>query len=293
MALKAQADQPISTINTGNEWVRVAAIQCPSVMGKTAENIANITNLVRQAAQRGAKIVVLPECSLQGYLDPINWKSWSRSGDAVMPVVSVAETVPGPSTTLFGVLADELNIYLCIGLIEFSTNKFFNSQVLLSPGGKIVAHHRKKGLWTPGDSTWCTPGELPIQVVETEFGRLGLMICFDFHTLPPLLSKQHADIILYSVGWYGPNEKNWFSRQFPAKSVVPYDFDVIAANWSSARPEQEWPGRGHSCIIAWDGNVAAMSEAVSGNDIVIADLKIRKKTLPRINTDTSEQKNIK
>jgi hypothetical protein len=37
----------------------------------------------------------------------------------------------------------------------------------------------------------------------------GLMICFDFHTLPPLLAKQEADIVLYSVGWYGPNEKNW------------------------------------------------------------------------------------
>jgi predicted amidohydrolase len=62
---------------TPTGMVRVAAIQCPSVMGKTVENIRNITNLVRQAAHLGARVVVLPECSVQGYLDPTTWTSSS------------------------------------------------------------------------------------------------------------------------------------------------------------------------------------------------------------------------
>jgi predicted amidohydrolase len=259
------------------DTVRVAAVQCPSVMGKTEDNLRNITNLVRKAAAQGAKIVVMPECAVQGYLDPTTWTSWSKTPEGDNPIGNVAEPVPGPATRTLSHLADQLDIYLCAGLIEVESNAFFNAQVLFAPDGAIIAHHRKKSLWTPGDSTWCTAGNLPVQVVKTEFGNLGLMICFDFHTLPPLLAKREADIVLYSVAWYGPNEENWFGKQFPAKSVVPYGFDVVAANWTSTTPEQSWPGRGHSCVITREGKVLAMSKGESGNDIVMADLEIKKR----------------
>ncbi len=58
---------------------------------------------------------------------------------------------------------------------------------------------------------------------------------------------------------------------------MPYGFDVVAANWTSPTEDQTWPGRGHSCIISGNGNVLAMSESVTGSDIVMADLKIRKR----------------
>ena len=259
--------------------VRVAAIQCPSVMGRTAENLAVITNLIRQAASGGAKIVVLPECSVQGYMEPTAWRSWSKAANAEEPenaVATVAETVPGPSTKRLGELAAELKLYICVGLVEAGTNGFFNAQVLLGPDGDIAAHHRKKSLWTPGDSSWCTPGELPVQVVDTEFGRLGLMICYDFHSLPPLLAERKADIVLYSVGWYGPNEKSWFSHQFPRKAVIPHGFDIVVANWSGVTREHNWPGRGHSCVITREGKVLAMAKSVHGSEIVIAELPIRR-----------------
>lgn len=267
----------MSLVSLAADTVRVAAVQCPSVMGKTEENLANMTNLIRKAAAQGAKIVVLPECGVQGYVDPITWTCWSKAPDDANPVQSVAQPVPGPATRTLSHLADELNIYICVGLIEVESNAFFNAQVLMAPDGAIIAHHRKKSLWTAGDSAWCTPGNLPVQVVKTEFGNLGLMICFDFHTLPPLLATREVDIVLYSVGWYGPNEKNWFGKQFPATSVVPYGFDVVAANWASQTPEQSWPGRGHSCVITREGKVLAISEAVTGNDIVLGDLGITKR----------------
>ena len=257
--------------------VRVAAIQCPSVMGRTEENLSVITNLIHHAASGGAKIIVLPECAVQGYMDPTTWRSWSKSETGADAVQTVAEPVPGPSTKLLAEVALDLSVYICVGLVETDTNGFFNSQVLLAPNGSIAAHHRKKSLWTPGDSTWCTPGELPVQVVETEYGRLGLMICYDFHDLPPLLAKRQADIVLYSVGWYGPNEKNWFSQMLPRKAVIPYGFDIVVANWTSPTQNHAWPGRGHSCIITGQGKVLAMSESVSGTDIVMADLKIKKR----------------
>lgn len=72
------------------DTVRVAAIQCPSVMGKTEDNLRYITNLVWKAATQGAKIVVMPECAVQGYLDPTTWTSWSKTPDGDNPIGSVA-----------------------------------------------------------------------------------------------------------------------------------------------------------------------------------------------------------
>ncbi len=104
--------------------------------------------------------------------------------------------MPRPAIKLPAELAQDLTVYICVGLAETNTNGFFNSQVLLAPDGTIAAHHRKKSLWTPGDSTWCTPGRRPVQVVDTEYGRLDPMICYDFHALPPLLAKRQDDALL-------------------------------------------------------------------------------------------------
>lgn len=256
------------------QTVRVAAIQCSSVMGKTEENVKRLTNLVYSAAAQGAKIVVMPECSVQGYVDPNSWSSWTTSKSDSLFVGKVAETVPGPSTEIFGRIAGELKIYICVSLVEAGSNEYYNSQVLLSPEGKVVGHHRKKNLWTPGDSTWCTPGKLGTEVVKTEYGNLGLMICFDFHKLPPFLARKKADIVLYSVGWYGPNEKVWFTRDFPARAVKPYGYHLVSANWSTQDKASAWPGAGYSCVIRSDGSVVAMAKTVVGDEIVLAELQV-------------------
>jgi predicted amidohydrolase len=105
-----------------------------------------------------------------------------------------------------------------------------------------------------------------------------MMICFDFHALPKLLAVEKADIVLYSVGWYGPNEASWFGQIFPRNTVVPNGIHVVAANWSAPSADIEWPGRGHSCVIRRDGTVLAMAATVVGDEIVFADLPVR----PRI-----------
>lgn len=262
----------IASTNT----VRVAASQCPSEMGATAANVENVSGLVRKASAQGAKIVVLPECVVQGYMDPLSWISWQKSKEAGKPQVApVAETIPGPVTRQFGELAKELGIYLCLGLIEVEADKFDSSQVLFSPTGQIVAHHRKQSLWMPGEATWCTAGERPVQVVDTEYGRLGLMICHDFHKLPPKLKEHGADIVLYSVGWYGPNEKNWFENVFPRRAVIPYDYHIVVANWSAASPDARWPGQGFSCIITKDGKTLAAAKTAVGNEIVVTNLAVK------------------
>jgi predicted amidohydrolase len=268
----AKLDKPITA-----KTVRVAAIQCYSCLGKTRENCELIERLVRQAAGQKAQIVVLPECAVPGYMNPALDLKWSRNAkeeDGELPVESAAETVPGPSSRRFGALAQELSIYLALPLLEAAGAKYFNSLLLFDPSGVLVAHHRKQSLWSEGDGQWATKGDLPVQVVSTPFGRLGLMICYDFHALPAQLKAAQADIVCYAVGWYGPNTENWYREIFPRRYVVPNNFAVIAANWSGAPGEPNWQGQGYSCVIARDGSILAMAKTTEGSEIVIADIPL-------------------
>src|SRR5262245_7041186 len=104
--------------------VKVAAIQCSSDLGEVAANTKKLTALVKEATKNGAKIVVLPETAITGYLSQDLKTNWHVKG---MPIETrfagkdpkgFAEEVPGASTKHFCALAKELDIYLTIPLLE-------------------------------------------------------------------------------------------------------------------------------------------------------------------------------
>jgi len=261
--------------------VRVAAVQCYSRMGQVRHNRQLLAKLIGQAAGRGAKIVVLPECAVQGYMDPGRDRVWSAKADeeGELAVQAAAECVPGPSTHYFAQVAKRCGVYLAVPLIEGSDGRFYNAQVLLGPDGKLLLHHRKTHLWPPGDGLWASPGKKPPQAVTTPYGRLGLMICYEVHRLPKALKEAQVDIVLYSVGWYGPNTEIWYTDIFPRRYVVPNGFAVVAANWSADRGAPGWEGHGYSCVIGRDGKVLAMARSTRGAELVLADVPIRHRAL--------------
>jgi len=79
--------------------------------------------------------------------------------------------------------------------------------------------------------------------------------------------------VSYSAGWYGPNEKNWFEKVFPRRTVIPYGYHIVVANWSARSPDERWPGQGHSCVISREGKVLAAAKSLVGNEVVVADLE--------------------
>jgi predicted amidohydrolase len=274
---KEQKSAVPAPVKKGRQTVKVAAIQCYSRMGEIKHNRAMLTKLIRKAAKHGAKIIVLPEASISGYMDPkgmngseITWTS-GKPDEYSLPVQSVAETVPGNSTKYFAELALELKIYLTVPLIEKDKGKFYNSMALVSPEGKVIAHHRKRELWNHGDGAWCSKGDLETQVVETAYGRLGLMICYDHHVMPPLLEEKNTDIVLYAVGWNGPAD-NWFKTLFPAKAKK-HKFSAIVANWSHEKGEPYWKGAGYSNVLFKNGIVIKITNKVAGEHIVLTDMR--------------------
>src|SRR6516165_8902147 len=83
--------------------VKVAAVQCSSALGEIDSNRKKLTALVREASKEGAKIIVLPEAAITGYLSQdlkTNWhikgKPLERTFEGKDPQ-AFAEAVPGPS----------------------------------------------------------------------------------------------------------------------------------------------------------------------------------------------------
>ena len=85
------------------------------------------------------------------------------------------------------------------------------------------------------------------------------MICYDVHVLPEELAQADVEIVLYSIGWYGPNTGAWFRDVFPQRYAKPLNLAVIGANWSGYTPFGSWPGTGYSVIVDRLGRVVAQA----------------------------------
>lgn len=120
-----------------------------------------------------------------------------------MSYAEVAETVPGPTTARLAERARARKAWVAAGIYERDGRAVYNTAILIDREGKLAGRYRKvylpreeveRGL-TPGDS-W--------PVFETDFGRVGLMICCDVFFPEPAraLAAQGAELILLPI-WGG------------------------------------------------------------------------------------------
>lgn len=143
--------------------LRTATIQfdCPP---DKASAIAQLESLINEAAL-DADLVLVAETPFTPYTTVSDYRP-------------VAEAIPGPFTDLLGRLALHHGIYLCSGTVERDGDEVFNAAVLFSPQGELLHRHRKCTLG-PGDGEGgYVPGS-SIEVIETPFGRVGILICLD------------------------------------------------------------------------------------------------------------------
>jgi predicted amidohydrolase len=265
------------------ERVTVAAIQCSSVLGDVEGNRRKLTALVEEAARSGARIVVLPETAITGYLSQDLKTTWHVSGRPIDPAFTgkdprpFAETVPGPSTQHFAQLAGRLGIYLTIPLVEVEPGpegRLFNTVCLASPSGEIVAHYRKLTPWPPPEQSWATPGDRDVQRVDTEYGRVGLAICYDVHTILERYAPHRLWALLYPMAWVDESHPaEWFWHTLPERTA-PFGHYVVGANWSVDAPEP-WRGYGFSVILSPTGRVLATARSLYGSEIVYATIETR------------------
>src|SRR5262245_59576485 len=269
------------------QTVKVAAVQCSSGLGDVEANRKKLTTLVEEAAGEGAKIIVLPETAVTGYLSQdlrTNWqlKGWplekAFQGKDPLPF---AEPVPGPSTRHFAAVAKRLGVYLTVPLLEVErangkgkagAPRLFNTVCLISPKGELVAHYRKLTPWPYPEKSWATPGDRGVQVYDSEYGRMGLGICFDIHTILEKYEPHKIWALLYPIAWVDASHPaDWFWHRLP-KRIAPFKHYVIGANWSVDEP-QKWYGYGFSTIFDPEGKVIATAHSLYGSEILYATIK--------------------
>jgi predicted amidohydrolase len=162
-------------------------------------NFAKLEQYARQAAARGAQLVVTPEGFLEGYVgNDKKVKDLTRE-----KYFAVGESIDGPLLSKARGLARELNIYLSVGFAERRGERMYNSLAIFSPAGDLALRYSKAH--TALDEPFNTQGdELP--VVDTPLGRWGTLICFD-RQLPEtarVLAIKGAQLILVPAwGMYG------------------------------------------------------------------------------------------
>ncbi|MHC4621625.1 MAG: carbon-nitrogen hydrolase family protein [Planctomycetota bacterium] len=259
-----------------------AAIQALSKMGQPPANREHLEKLVREAAGHGAKVIVLPEAAITGYMSSdltTTWQVDEREVTEGLKGISperVAESVPGTSTKAFSKLAEEIGVYLTVPIVERDpdTGKYYNTVVLMGPDGRMLLHYRKINPWPWAEKGWASHGNLANVFVDTPLGRMGLLICYDINYEPGDLKKLGVDHLLYPIAWVDEENSKWFSERLP-KIARENRLNIIGANWTvppHSRPD--WHGYGHSLIISREGKILAKVDSNTAEQIVYAELTI-------------------
>ena len=115
----------------------------------------------------------------------------------------VAEPVPGPTTARLGEVAKARGSYIVAGIYEREANAVYNTAVLIDRTGRLAGKYRKVYLPREEIEGGITPGS-DYPVFRTDFGTVGLMICYDVFFADPAraLAAKGAEMILMPI-WGG------------------------------------------------------------------------------------------
>ena len=172
--------------------ITVAAIQM-QCSKNVEENIAKAEKMVREAAAKGAQVILLPELFEREYF------CQQRRYDFYSYALPVDEN---PAVKAAQKLAKELSIVLPISFYEKDGHVLYNSLAWIDADGSLLGVYRKTHI--PDDhyyqeKFYFTPGNTGFMVFDTKYGRLGAGICWDqwFPETARALALKGAEIIFY------------------------------------------------------------------------------------------------
>ncbi len=169
------------------------------------ENLEKAVRLTREAVEKGAQIVCLPELFRSRYFCKTEDHAFFR----------LAETIPGPSTEALAALAAEADVTILASLFEKRTEGLYHNTVAVLDGRRgLVGRYRKMHI--PDDPLfyekfYFTPGDLGFQAFQTPHACVGTLICWDqwYPEAARLTALRGANVLFYptAIGWL-PDEKS-------------------------------------------------------------------------------------
>jgi len=196
-------------IGSAPDSLAIASVSFVPKKWDKAANAETIEALTREAVGLGAKLVVVPEGALEGYVvnDVIYEENASQKDSLTKRFIELAEPTDGEYISRFYQLADELDIYLIMGYLETRDQNIYNCAVLIGPDGLRMGHYYKTHFWQGYDVN--PPGYTPgstFPVFQLGDLKLGIMICADrqFPEVARLLTMKGSDLIVCpAYGNYG------------------------------------------------------------------------------------------
>ena len=222
------------------------------------QNINNLKDKVREAAKQGAQLIVLQELHNSLYFCQVEDTN----------IFDLAETIPGPSTDEFGVLAKELEVVIILSLFERrAPGLYHNTAVVMEKDGTIAGKYRKMHI--PDDPAYYekfdfTPGDLGFKPIETSLGKLGVLVCWDqwYPEAARLMAMAGADLLIYptAIGWESTDSQEEKDRQLGAWVIsqrghaVANGLHVVSVNRTGYEPDPSGQTNG---ITFWGNSFVA------------------------------------
>ncbi len=270
----------------------MAAVQATYELMDRDATIERVADLTADAAAKGAQLVVFPEAFVPGtpfWIDtqPI----WDGDGEWFRLLAENAVVVPSPASDRLAAIAAEHAVWLVIGIQEREPNgsTIYNTLLYLSPEGTIVEKHRKlvptgseRTVWGMGDGS-------TLRVVETPFGRVGGLICWENYMPLARFHMYAQGVDIWVAPTLAPGDQWVASMQHIARENrmfvvavnpvlhvdrIPADFpdrDRLAP--ASLLENGPWIEEGNTVIVGPDGKVIA-GPIRQREETLIADLDI-------------------
>jgi nitrilase len=271
-----------------------AVIQAAPVLFDLEKTLVKTAELVNQAAEKGARLILFPEAYISAYPRGLSFGTvvgnrtaegrelWLRYWDSSIDV-------PGKDTKRLGAMAKKAGAYLVIGVNERDqvSGTMYCSMLYFNPQGELMGKHQKIKPTAAERIVWGESDGSTLSTFDTALGRMGGLICWENYMPLARMSMYQKGVQLYMAPTADSRE-NWQStlkhialegrcfvfgcNQFVTKSMYPQDLPGI----EDLKHLPETMSRGGSVIINPLGEVIAAplwdSEGILTAEIDIADV---------------------
>jgi nitrilase len=265
---------------------KVAVVQSSPVVFDRERTLEKLAGLTRDAAQRGAQLVLFPEAYVSAYPRGLDFGAvvgarTDAGRDDFRRYWDSSVDVPGPAVDQLAATARANEVYLVVGVIEREGGTLYCTVLFFAPDGRWLGKHRKVMPTASERLVWGFGDGSTLPVFDTPLGKLGAVICWENY-LPLLRATMYAKgIELYCAPTADPRD-SWLAsvrhiavegrcfvlscNQFNRARDYPADY---RSDFGSD------PGavvcRGGSCIVDPFGNFLA-GPNTEGEAILVAEI---------------------
>jgi N-carbamoylputrescine amidase len=256
----------------------VGAVQA-SLTDDVPTNVARMTELVREAAGQGARVILMPEL-FEGHYFCVS--QIEGHFDRAHPADE------HPTIAHFQQLAAELDVVLPVSFFEQAGPHYYNSVAIIDAGGALMGVYRKSHIPDgPGynEKFYFRPGNTGFAAWKTRYGRIGVAICWDqwFPECARAMALEGADVLLYPTAIGSePHDPEFDTKDLWQRAMIGHAVcnvvGVVAANRTGTESDVSFYGS--SFISDQNGDkVAELGRDDEG--VVVAELDLDKLRIQR------------